>query len=325
MSESVRDISGPDDETTGGGGGGGGGRVGGDLSVDVQKMTSFSLRRKTIDKTSSKQKTPPSSPKLRASSDAGANKLGRKGSGIRMGGASSKGGVAGTKGGGTGRKQYSTLMENEESNEDDDDGVAENFLLSKGHMAREKRSSSTSKTTQVSVPSPSTATPTPSAQPLVPPPPSAPNVVAESNFPVRFTPPNEAKFPLFDSSLDGEVFDFTISDEHVMLPPIDSSVQGALPLADISALPPPDISSHVMEQTLSVPASYYSVFQPSPPVTRGGGGGGDEEWVVSTELYHKCTEQFNSLSTVGDYVTGDKARDFFIQSKLPVAELSKIW
>ena len=277
------------------------------LSVDVQKMTSFSLRRKPSDKGIIKTRTPPSSPKLRSSSEmaVGGSKLGRKGSGIRVGGA----------GNAKGRKQYSTLNEDSNGDGDDDEDDTENFLLSKGHLAREKRSS-TAKTVLVT--------------PAVPPPPSSitnPQLSnIDSSFPVHFTPPNEAKFPLFDASgIDGDVFDFN--------PIVDTNVIAI----DTSSLPPPVSSNDIImpsigfnvDQSLTVPqSSLTAAFTPSPPVIRQGVS--ETDWSVSDELYQKCQQQFASLcpkseAEGGGFLSGDKARDFFMKSNLPVSELSRIW
>ena len=49
------------------------------------------------------------------------------------------------------------------------------------------------------------------------------------------------------------------------------------------------------------------------------------EWAVSDELRDKCHKQFTSLDPVGGLLSGEKARIFFIQSKLPTPELAQIW
>ncbi|KAL5457210.1 hypothetical protein EMCRGX_G034455 [Ephydatia muelleri] len=49
------------------------------------------------------------------------------------------------------------------------------------------------------------------------------------------------------------------------------------------------------------------------------------EWAVSDELRDKCHKQFTSLDPEGGLLSGEKARDFFIQSKLPTPELAQIW
>ena len=51
----------------------------------------------------------------------------------------------------------------------------------------------------------------------------------------------------------------------------------------------------------------------------------DSEWLVSDELREKCHKQFASLNPEAGLLSGEKARDFFIQSKLPTPELAQIW
>lgn len=58
----------------------------------------------------------------------------------------------------------------------------------------------------------------------------------------------------------------------------------------------------------------------SPPLTVAA-----EDWNISDDLHSKCVQQFNSLEPVKGLLLGDKAREFFVQSKLPNQELSAIW
>ncbi|XP_064404583.1 ralBP1-associated Eps domain-containing protein 1-like isoform X2 [Halichondria panicea] len=51
----------------------------------------------------------------------------------------------------------------------------------------------------------------------------------------------------------------------------------------------------------------------------------EADWKVSDELRDKCTSQFQELSTSDGLLQGDKAREFFVLSKLPNQELSTIW
>ena len=50
-----------------------------------------------------------------------------------------------------------------------------------------------------------------------------------------------------------------------------------------------------------------------------------DDWSISEELRSKCLQQFNELRPVNGLLNGDKARDFFVKSKLPNQELSAIW
>ncbi len=49
------------------------------------------------------------------------------------------------------------------------------------------------------------------------------------------------------------------------------------------------------------------------------------DWTISEELRLKCTRQFAELCPEDGRLLGDKARAFFIQSRLPNLELSQIW
>ena len=51
----------------------------------------------------------------------------------------------------------------------------------------------------------------------------------------------------------------------------------------------------------------------------------DPDWSISDELLDKCVSQFKELSSSSGFLQGDKAREFFVQSKLPNQELSTIW
>ena len=49
------------------------------------------------------------------------------------------------------------------------------------------------------------------------------------------------------------------------------------------------------------------------------------DWSISDELQQKCSKRFVSLKPTNGLLHGDKAREFFVQSKLPNQELSLIW
>lgn len=51
----------------------------------------------------------------------------------------------------------------------------------------------------------------------------------------------------------------------------------------------------------------------------------EDEWAISEELQQKCKRQFLDLHPESGLLHGDKARNFFLQSKLPNQELSQIW
>ena len=51
----------------------------------------------------------------------------------------------------------------------------------------------------------------------------------------------------------------------------------------------------------------------------------EPNWTISNDLRQKCIQQFNDLKPTEGRLQGDKARQFFVQSKLPNQELSAIW
>lgn len=51
----------------------------------------------------------------------------------------------------------------------------------------------------------------------------------------------------------------------------------------------------------------------------------ETEWRISNELRLKCKRQFVELQPTHGRLQGDQARTFFIQSRLPNADLSAIW
>ena len=51
----------------------------------------------------------------------------------------------------------------------------------------------------------------------------------------------------------------------------------------------------------------------------------EPDWTISNDLRQKCIQQFNDLNPMEGRLQGDKAREFFVQSKLRNQELSAIW
>ena len=51
----------------------------------------------------------------------------------------------------------------------------------------------------------------------------------------------------------------------------------------------------------------------------------ESDWTISNDLRQKCIQQFNDLNPMEGRLQGDKAREFFVQSKLRNQELSAIW
>uniref|UniRef100_A0A2K6UW12 Intersectin 2 n=1 Tax=Saimiri boliviensis boliviensis TaxID=39432 RepID=A0A2K6UW12_SAIBB len=53
--------------------------------------------------------------------------------------------------------------------------------------------------------------------------------------------------------------------------------------------------------------------------------GGPNMWAITSEERTKHDRQFDNLKPSGGYITGDQARNFFLQSGLPAAVLAEIW
>ncbi len=110
--------------------------------------------------------------------------------------------------------------------------------------------------------------------------------------------------------------------------PIKTVTPPNAPTFPVSFTPPhkPDVSpDHI--PTLPPPPQGHS-YQPTqsqPFITQTTPTVNEPEWSITDEMYEKCNEQFKSLQPFNGLLTGDKARDFFLKSKLPLSELSKIW
>ena len=223
----------------------------GELTLDTQKISSFSLRRKKEDDKKTHKKTksigkiqPPDSPKMKSGPSPNFK---------------------------SSRKQYAHLLENELSSDGEEDDCGEAFVLSKGRQAREKRGSLklSSGEGPLDLASIENISPTRSM-------PAAP-----LTFPVSFTPPQK-------TSLESD-----------LIPPLPPPPQG---------------------HTYQPPQLQPVVLNPQTTPTSN-----EPDWSMTDELYDKCNDQFKGLHPVGGLLTGDKARDFFLKSKLPLNELSKIW
>jgi hypothetical protein len=122
-------------------------------------------------------------------------------------------------------------------------------------------------------------------------PPTSPGPQTTVQFPVQFE--EASLFPLA-----------ALEPQH----PLQSAADGAdawspTPPAPLSALEPPT-QPPAKEKERSVP---------------------EAEWRVSVELRLKCCKQFHDLQPTQGHLQGDQARAFFIQSRLPNADLSAIW
>ncbi len=93
---------------------------------------------------------------------------------------------------------------------------------------------------------------------------------------------------------------------------LPSPLRDAFPLSSSSQ--PPGQLPHPPGQLMHPP---QLSTEPSLPIA--------DDWAVSDELRDKCVSQFKELSGSDGLLLGDKARQFFVLSKLPNQELSTIW
>ena len=272
----------------------------GDFTLDSQKFSSFSLRRRK-DKDSS-------------GGDAKGQKRGMKSS-VRMQPPDSPKAKTGPSpvSKSSRKQQYAHLLENEASSEEEEeeDDTQSSIVLSRGHQAREKRGSIKSPNGDKSmsfdtfVTNPTAIDNTFGASPVRTSPPNPTPTVP--SFPVSFSPPHKSnqslgEFSLLPESIAPIDMEFTLTlDDHCLSDPIP-------------VIPPPP-ASH--QPQLPFPTAAPQ-FQTTPTSD-------DAEWEVSEQLYEKCISQFNELGPTGGLLSGEKSRDFFLKSNLPLNELSQIW
>ncbi len=92
--------------------------------------------------------------------------------------------------------------------------------------------------------------------------------------------------------------------------------------------------THELASPGQPPGSYHQFFMspmPHPPLQPSSVAAApppssqDADWTISEELKTKCSHQFAELRPEDGRLSGDKARTFFVQSRLPNQELSQIW
>ena len=353
------------------------------VDADNPKVSAFSRRTKSKYKdssgegksgkkgkggrTKSTNKTPPDSPKIKLDVTPRGRSV-RGGAGQVQPSPSGKGGKA----------NYATLLDfssdEEETAVDEED--ADNFLLSKGHLAREKRGGPVTKITSKDFSSTGAEGEVIALNPMVleethktgsdksaftssyPPTVGLSTVQA---FPVQFAPPTEAKFPDLEPqalpNLPSEPFSYTKPAPAVVSPPSTQPVV-------IPSLPPPPNSSISPSLTQPLPAPPPSVptfplpsatpFNPPPSTTTASSlppsttsslafpsqpsttdasqattqtsaSLSPADWSLSEDFRQKCTSQFTDLKPDDGLLKGETARNFFVQSRLSMDELSKIW
>ena len=89
------------------------------------------------------------------------------------------------------------------------------------------------------------------------------------------------------------------------------------------------VETSVFQPTVATPPAFPStqLASDSQPDTAStvSSSSTTEDWSLSEDLRVKCVQQFAELEPVQGLLQGDKAREFFVLSKLPNQELSAIW
>lgn len=120
-----------------------------------------------------------------------------------------------------------------------------------------------------------------------------------------FLPHAGRSLPPSSNPLMGEITGFS---------PPQQQQQSSLFGQSAAVVPPPQPASGLAPPTQPWPAP-SAQEQPSK----------EADWTISNDLRQKCVQQFNDLNPMEGRLQGDKAREFFVQSKLPNQELSAIW
>jgi hypothetical protein len=110
------------------------------------------------------------------------------------------------------------------------------------------------------------------------------------------------------------------------LPTSSNSLMG-----EIAGFPPPQHQPSLIGQSTAVTPPSQPTGSLAPLTQSWLGPSAQEQpskepdWTISNDLRQKCVQQFNDLNPMEGRLQGDKAREFFVQSKLRNQELSAIW
>ena len=106
-------------------------------------------------------------------------------------------------------------------------------------------------------------------------------------------------------------------------PFLASAADSAFSQPAFSIPPPPTMAP----SNNATPLSTFSMRPDptTPPPVAATPTDGVADWSISEDLCQKCVQQFEELEAVNGRLKGDKAKEFFIRSKLPSQELSAIW
>ena len=299
-------------------------------------------------------RTPPDSPKSKGTEFSGRGKAGKAGTLPVIVSPQDK----------LRKGNYASLIDNDfgsdEGGEEEED--ADNFLLSKGHLAREKRAATISRMTPGKEYAPMSTgggggggggggdgglvalnpmlleetQPTAAEKGFTTSHSASVGLSSVQAFPVHFAPPTEARFP--DPNTESEPFPSFPLEGFVqqkvglqLIPPPPPSATSASATSAILSLPPPPPSSSsstaqvFVSQLPPPPPSIVSPVSDAPEPTPQPSLTPPADLTLSDDFRQKCSNQFFDLQPDGGLLQGEKARKFFVQSRLPMDELSKIW
>ena len=129
--------------------------------------------------------------------------------------------------------------------------------------------------------------------------------LGQRNIAEAFLPHTGMSLPASSNPLLGEITGFSPQQQQPTSSLFGQSTAVAPPHQPASSLAPPTQS------------------WPGPPAQEQSSK--EPDWMISNDLRQKCIQQFNDLNPMEGRLQGDKAREFFVQSKLPNQELSAIW
>lgn len=287
------------------------------LSEDGKKLSSLSLR-KGKQKEGGGDKTPRRGRHVRSKSGSrtppDSPKAGRAADTVRKGSKATVGQLQPSPNVKSSRKRYAVLGQDTVSS--DSDSEEENGLMVSNQAAEERTHQPDTREDHAPT-SPSTV--------MAPP-------TSSSHFPVPFS-------PLEAASERSEPHTLEATSERPVPHPLEGPSERLgpheLPAAPFAFQNPlsQDISSpshhsggshHFFMSPMPAPplqlvASSLATAPPPPSQAA------DSDWTISGELRTKCARQFAELCPEDGLLSGDRARAFFIQSRLPNQELSQIW
>ena len=102
------------------------------------------------------------------------------------------------------------------------------------------------------------------------------------------------------------------------------------PLPSAAPINPPPTSSassqpHLPSTSLAFPSPPSTTDASQTTASQSAASHSPVDWSLSEDFRQRCTSQFNDLKPENGLLKGETARNFFVQSRLSMDELSKIW